>query len=105
MDIEKWIKEFNLSVPLRYFKRNVPGYILTTYINHSLILFKGKHFNSVYMFLKRTADFLEENKELEFDNEYLKTVEQYLDKMSDYLINNDLIRADLKEKYKIRNKN
>ncbi len=101
-EIEKWIEKFNSTVPLRYFKRNVPAYTLVTYINHSLILFKGNHFDSCYMFLKRAGEFLEDNKDLEINREYLEVVNQYSTEINSFLITNNLVDKELLHLYRIK---
>lgn len=94
-DIEYWIKELNAKVPIRYFKRNASQFRLVTYVNHSIILFKGNHFDSSFMFIKRSYVFLEQKKQIEIDSEYLKTVSEYLLELYNYLIDNNLVRKEL----------
>ncbi|CAM1361688.1 conserved hypothetical protein [Tenacibaculum litopenaei] len=98
-DIEYWIEQLNENIPIRYFKRNVPQYRFVTYINHSIILFKGNHYDATFMFIKRTYDFLEENKKESISSEYLKSVHGYLKELYEHLTKNNLIKEELISKY------
>ena len=99
-DIEYWIDELNSKVPMRYFKRNIPEYKFTTYINHSVILFKGQHYDGVFIFLKRACDFLDT-----YDNinpDYLKVAIDYIKSNYEFLVKNELVTDSLVEKYDIK---
>jgi hypothetical protein len=51
------------------------------------------------MFIKRSYEFLEENKKGLISSEYLKSANGYLKELYDYLINNNLIKEDLISRY------
>ena len=94
-DIEYWIKELN---------RNVPQYRFVTYINHSIILFKGEHYDASFMFIKRSYEFLVNNRKDLISSEYLISSNRYLKELYNYLIKNNLVREELISKYEIKNK-
>lgn len=103
-DIEYWIIELNKNVSIRYFKRNVPQYRFVTYINHSIFLFKGGHYDACFMFIKRSYEFLEENKTDLLSSSYLKTVNDYLKELHSYLVHENLVKKELISRYGIKNK-
>jgi len=100
--MDYWIKEINNRVPKRYFQRNVPEYKFVTYINHSIVLFMGNNYDSTYMFVKRSYEFLEESKIIEKDTEYYEFIKSYLKELYDYLIDNDLVKKDLTTRFHIK---
>ncbi len=102
-DIEYWIEELNKNVPIRYFKRNVPQYRFVTYINHSILLFKGSHYDSCFIFIKRSYEFLEENRADLISSEYLKSANDYLKELYNYLVQKDLVKEELISRYAIKN--
>jgi hypothetical protein len=102
-NMDNWIKEINENVPKRYFQRNVPEYRFATYINHSIVLFMGNNYDSTYMFVKRSYEFLEENKIIEKDTKYYEMIKVYLKELYDYLIDNDLVKKELITRFNIKN--
>ena len=96
-DIEYWIEEINKSIPLRYFKRNIRQFIFVTYINHSVVLNKGQHYDSVFMFLKRACEYLDAHDNI--DSEYLNSTLGYMKANFEFLIQNNLVKEDLIKKY------
>lgn len=102
IDIDIWIDKLNETVPIRYFKRNAAQYTLVTYINHSAILFKGRHYDGVICFVCRAIDFLEKNKDLTLSPVYQEVVEGYLTELGDWLVNGGLVKEHWKESYKNR---
>lgn len=97
-DIEYWIEELNSKVPLKYFKRNHAQYTFVTYINHSIILTKGKHYDGAFMFLKRASEYLDNQKDI-IDDSYLKTSVEYMKNHLEYLTKNKLVDDFLTDRY------
>ncbi len=96
-DIEYWIEELNSKVPLKYFKRNHTQYTFVTYINHSIILTKGKHYNGAFMFLKRAGEYLDNHNNI--DDIYLISSLDYMKSHFNYLTENKLVTNELIERY------
>ncbi|CAL2079144.1 conserved protein of unknown function [Tenacibaculum sp. 190524A02b] len=101
LNIDYHIERISKTVPQRYFKRNIPEYEFTTYINHLTSLFQGKQFDGAIVFLKRCLDYLEKDGNKEIEKEYLSECLELFQRVFHFVKNNNLIEPEKLDKYRI----
>ncbi|MDR3025887.1 hypothetical protein [Chryseobacterium sp.] len=103
---EKYLKDINIishfqylhqKMPLQYLKRNHVQHQFVSYISLAGTLFISKEFQGAGIFIHRAKVFLETDQS-SLDKVYLKESKKFLKIMSKYLIENNLISEDLKQK-------
>ncbi|MGE8526244.1 hypothetical protein [Chryseobacterium rhizosphaerae] len=106
IESEKYIKDIDIishfqhmhqKMPLQYLKRNHVQYKFISYISLVGTLFISKEFQGAGIFIHRALLFLETDS-LSLNEVYLKESKKFLKMISDYLIENNLISEELKQK-------
>ncbi|WP_103232589.1 hypothetical protein [Chryseobacterium viscerum] len=103
---EKYLKDIRIishfqfmhqKMPLQYLKRNYGQHKFVSYISLVGTLFISKEFQGSGIFIHRAKVFLETDQS-SLDEVYLKESKKFLKMMSHYLIENNLISEELKQK-------
>ncbi|UKB80328.1 hypothetical protein [Chryseobacterium sp. MEBOG07] len=103
---EKYLKDIGIishfqsmhqKMPLQYLKRNYGQHKFVSYISLVGTLFISKEFQGSGIFIHRAKVFLETDQS-SLDEAYLKESKKFLKMMSNYLIENNLISEELKQK-------
>lgn len=95
--IISYFQEMNKKMPPQYLRRNHSEYKFVSYISLVGTLFISKEFQGSGIFIHRAKVFLETDQS-SLDEAYLKESKKFLKMMSDYLIENNLISEELKQK-------
>ncbi|MBB6464104.1 hypothetical protein [Flammeovirga kamogawensis] len=99
--IDNYIEMLSTVVPQRYYKRNVPQYEFTTYVNHIIVLIKGRNFYASIIFIKRCLVYLEKAKNIEIEKEYLIKCLEMFQNIYLFIRNNNLIDEEKLSFHKI----
>lgn len=101
LNIDYHIERINKTVPQRYFRRNIPEYEFTTYVNHSISLFQGKQFDGAIIFIKRCLDYLEKDANKKIEEEYLSECIEMFQGVYHFVKNNNLVELEKLDKHRI----
>jgi len=85
-------------MPSQYLQRNHSEYEFVSYISLIATLFISRDFEGVGVFVNRASTYLKSEDNPLLDKDYLKECRYFLKIMSCYLIENNLISEELKER-------
>lgn len=91
------IQSTNEKLPIEYLRRNHILYEFVSYISMVGTLFVGKQFEGAGRFIMRAYAYLETTDHAKLDKKYLKESRKFLKIMSNYLVTNSLVTANLKQ--------
>ncbi|WP_300688769.1 hypothetical protein [Chryseobacterium sp.] len=104
---EKYLKDIgiiahfqsmNEKMPLEYLRKDHIQYEFVTYISMIGTLFVSKNFEGAGLFIYNAKTYLETTKNSLPDKDYLKESKRFLKMTGTYLINNNLVSEELKQK-------
>lgn len=96
--IISYFQEMNKKMSPQYLRRNHSEYKFVSYISLIGTLFMSKEFEGAGVFINRANTYLKDAENVLPDKDYLKECQYFLKIMSDYLIENNLISEELKQK-------
>lgn len=96
--IISYFQEMNKKMPSQYLQRNHSEYEFVSYISLIATLFISRDFEGVGVFVNRASTYLKSEDNPLLDKDYLKECRYFLKIMSCYLIENNLISEELKER-------
>lgn len=102
LSIEHCIEQTCKIAPQRYFDRNAPEYEFGTYLNHVIVLFKGRQYDKTITFIKWFLDYTEKPDNKEVDKEYLMECLELFQRIYHCINNNELIEPAKLAKYGIK---
>lgn len=104
---EKYLKDIGIishfqgmseKMPPEYLKKNHIHYEFVSYISMIGMLFVSKNFEEAGVFVHHAKTYLETTKNALPDKNYLKESTKFLKMMSTYLVKNNLVSEELKQK-------
>ncbi|WP_099192681.1 hypothetical protein [Tepidibacter mesophilus] len=92
-DVNKNIKLINSCLPQYALRRNSAYYEYVCYINNIYTFLICGLYDEVDLFINRANKYLEKNqKMIDFENQYIISSKEFLNRIRDYLDNNDLVK-------------